>query len=460
MNNSTRADILVDIKRFILENHLLCSGNKVLVALSGGADSVALLHILISLKEEYNIELSAAHFNHGIRGAESDRDEAFVTQLCERWGIELFCERADVPAAAAESGESLELCGRKLRYRFLEKVAHDRGGAKIATAHHADDNAETVLWNLTRGAGIGGLCGIPAKRGDIIRPLLCCTRAQIEDYCRENSLDHVTDSTNLSDEYTRNKLRHHVTPVLRELNPRFCETVGRTSALLRETDDYLNYISDLELKKAKTTYGYSCELLLQAEPIILKYAVKNVLENAGAPVDFQHIALIIEAMRSFGAVDLGQGYTAVCAQGILRVIRDASVPLQEDDTVRFSEYIKTHAKRITVRDGIASAPDGSVIRINNLLLNNAIPCDIITPDIVWRTRRSGDTFTDARRGVTKTLKKLMNELKIPREERDAVRVVAKGSVILWMSGYGTSAQARAELSRDRELILLMGEDHA
>lgn len=450
-DDNTRVDARAAVSRFIDENRLLRQGDRVLVALSGGADSVALLHILISLKENNDIELHAAHFNHGIRGEEADRDERFVRELCGEWEIPYHCDRADIPALARESGESVELIGRKLRYLFLERVAHDLGGAKIATAHHRDDNAETVLWNLTRGAGISGLSGIPVQRGDIIRPLLCLSRDEIEDYCRGNDLRYVTDSTNLSDEYTRNMLRHQVMPVLRELNPKVGESIAQTSSLMREADKYLDEISLSELNKCRTAYGYSCEKLLTLKPIVLKYAVKKVLENADAPVDFRHIALIIEAMPTGGAVSLGEGFTASCAQGVLRVIEETDDA--NDDCVLMKEYIKTHGTRVILRGGqLYDAKTQE--RINNLFVKHCIPCDIITDETVFRTRRAGDTFTDARRGVTKTLKKLMNELKIPRELRRTVPVAAEGSVILWLQGYGTSAQAQTDLNRDRDLILL------
>ena len=461
-NDSVCADVGTAVDRFIKEKHLLNAGDRVLVALSGGADSVALLYILISLKEDYNLTIYAAHFHHGIRGAEADRDENFVRELCAAWDIPLYLERADVPATAAASGESMELCGRRLRYRFLEKIARDLGGAKIATAHHCSDNAETVLWNLTRGAGIGGLCGIPVRRGDIIRPLLCLTRDRIDDYCRENNLRFVTDSTNLSDDYTRNRLRHQVMPVLRELNARAEENIAHTSELMTEAHAYLRNISDKELNNAKTAFGYSCDKLLSLDPIVLKYAVKQVIEDAGAPADHRHIALIIGAMRGRGAVNLTGGYTAECAQGVLR-IRNISAENAEDFCVPLSEYIQTHGVRIAVRGG---KPDFSGCelpesvksreKVHNLLLNNCIPCAIISRDTVVRRRRAGDTFTDARRGVTKTLKKLMNELKIPREKRDTVLVAADGSTVLWLSGYGVSAQAKPDLTRDGELIW-MGE---
>ena len=175
MSNKTRFDgasvgVLTEVRRFIEDKQLLQNGDSVLVALSGGADSVALLHALNSLIEEWNITLFAAHFHHGIRGEEADRDERFCKALCERYGIPFFCEKADVPSIALGSGESVELCGRRLRYRFLDRIARDIGGAKIATAHHSDDNAETVLWNLTRGSGLAGLAGIPVKRDNIIHP--------------------------------------------------------------------------------------------------------------------------------------------------------------------------------------------------------------------------------------------------------------------------------------------------
>ena len=457
--NSACDGFVAKIRRHITEHHLLQKGDKVLVALSGGADSVALLHILNSLKEELAIALYAAHFNHGIRGEEADRDESFCKALCEKMDVYFFTFQADVPSIAKRYGESVELCGRKMRYDFLQWVCDDKlGAAKIATAHHSDDNAETVLWNLTRGAGLSGLAGIPVKRDTIIRPLLCCTRAEIEAYCAENDLAYVTDSTNLSDDYTRNKLRHRVMPVLRELNPSVGESIGRTSAILREADEYLSQISEKELKSAKIPYGWSCERLLQCEPIILKYAVKNILEKAAAPVDFQHTALIIEAMRSHCAVDIGGGYTVSCAQGILRIV--PKMLSTDDFCVPILDYMKEHGTRIKIHDGLLfeiAPPLGlSSDKINNLLLLHGIPCAIMTNDTVIRRRRAGDTFTDPRRGVTKTLKKLFIELKIPRELRDTIPIVAEGSTVLWIEGIGTSAQGKADLTRDGEYYLING----
>ena len=447
-----RVEPLDAVRHFIADNQLLRHGDKVLVALSGGADSIALLHMLISLKEELSIGIYAAHFNHGIRGDEAHRDEDFSRQVCERWHIPFYCEHADVPVLAKENGESVELCGRRLRYDFLRCTAENLGNIKIATAHHQDDNAETVLWNLTRGTGIGGLAGIPVQRGNIIRPLLCLSREEIEMYCRENDLLYVTDSTNLNDDYTRNRLRHQIMPVLRELNPSVGESIAHTSFLMREADVYFNKISFEELNKAKTAFGYSCDRLLQADKAVLYYAIKCFLKKSGAPVDFRHITLIIKSMREGGAVDLGQGYTVSCAQGILRMVSPSAK--KDDFCIPFSEFIEGSAVRFRICDGHLRSDREKCLKINNLLLHHCIPCDIITCNTFLRHRRAGDTFTDPRRGVTKTLKKLFNELKIPREKRDDIMLVADGSTVLWIEGIGTAAQAKADLTRDGEYIYL------
>lgn len=430
------------VLRLIEENRLLEQGDRVVAAVSGGADSTALLHVLISIKELYHLSLYAFHFNHMIRGEEADRDEDFVRSLCESWGIPFTAVRRDVPRLAASGGESIELCGRRLRYAALEEYAHSLGGAKIATAHHRGDNTETVLLNLIRGTGAAGLGGIPVRRGGVIRPLLRCSREEIEAYCRENHLAYVTDSTNHDDAYTRNRLRHSILPQLRELNPSLDEGVERMASLMRDADAYLNRISTEELNRAKIDGGYSCERLTGLDRAVLTYAVKNFLSDAGAPVDSLHIGLVADAMRTGGSVDLGRGYRAVCAQGILRITRqdDAPDPLY----LAFTDYPGT--VRYRIRGGCAFPVSGSeqenAEKVHKKFLQNCIPCDIITSDTVVRRRRAGDTFTDPRRGVTKTLKKLLNELKIPRERRDSLTVVASGSTVLWIEGVGTSQQAR------------------
>lgn len=438
------------VTAFIEENRLLNNGDTVIAAVSGGMDSVTLLHILYSIKELFSLKLHAAHLNHGIRGEEADRDEAFVRELCESMGIPLHVRRADIPAIAAECGKSEELCGREARYAFFDELS-DRFGAKIATAHNRDDNAETVLWNLVRGSGLGGLCGIPVVRGSIIRPLLCCSRTEIEAYQRAYDLRYVTDSTNLEALYTRNKIRLEVMPLLRQLNENADGNIVRMAQIAHKVDAYLGEISEKELKSCKVDGGYDCQKLLQLDDAVRGYALRRIADDAGASMDYAHVALVTEAMADGGAVELGSGYTAVCAQGILRIVcggdRQPAV-----DSVPLKAYHRT--VRLQIRDGRIFR-DGIGIprqKVNNLFVNNLIPCDIITDDTMVRTRREGDAFSDSRRGVTKSIKKLFNELKIPREKRDSVLLAANGSRVIWIDGVGCAE--RVDLSRDQEVIYI------
>ena len=213
---------------------MLRPGEAVLAALSGGADSVSLLLVLQSL----GYEVRAFHLNHCLRGAESDRDEAFCRALCAKRGVPLTVVRVDI--AALSQGKAVEETARRERYAQLEKAAD---GCKIATAHTADDNLETVLFHLVRGSGARGLAGIPPVRGNIIRPLLNAERREIEAFLRENGQDYVTDSSNLSDDYTRNRLRHSVLPVLREINPAAAQSALRLGQQLRQDEQTLGALA-------------------------------------------------------------------------------------------------------------------------------------------------------------------------------------------------------------------------
>lgn len=226
---------------------LLPPGSRVLCAVSGGADSMCLLHMLSQRKD---ISLTAAHFNHQLRWEESDRDETFVRDLCAQWNIPLTVGRGDVKAFSEREGLSLEEGGRILRYAFLEAAAQTEGCDLIATAHNADDNLETMLLNLTRGAGLSGLAGIPPQRGNIVRPLLSVTRREIEDYLRLYSLPHVEDSTNADETYSRNKMRRQVLPLLEEFNPALRKNSIDAIRYLRADNDYLDALASDLSKKA------------------------------------------------------------------------------------------------------------------------------------------------------------------------------------------------------------------
>ena len=218
---------------------MLPSGGTVLCAVSGGADSMCLLVWLLELGAKYGCTVAAAHYNHGLRGAQADADEAFVRSWCAGRGVPFYAGRGDVAAAAKEHGWSIEEAGRNLRYAFLSETAEQIGALRVATAHNRGDNAETVLLNLIRGTGLTGLSGIAPVRGIFVRPLLDTPRQEIEAYLAEHGIPHVEDRTNTDPAHTRNRIRHEVLPLLRQLNPRVEETLAQTAGVLRQEDAYL-----------------------------------------------------------------------------------------------------------------------------------------------------------------------------------------------------------------------------
>ena len=256
---------------------MLVPGDDVTVALSGGADSTALLAILRALQAELGITLRAAHFHHGIRGAEADRDEAFCRSLCAGWAIPLTVGRGDAAAHAAETGQSLETAARTLRYAFLEQAAPGR----IATAHNLDDNAETLLLHLIRGAGPRGLGGIPPVRGRLIRPLLGVSHAELLTWLGERGIAHVEDSTNAADDCLRNRVRHGVLPLLRAENPRFAEAAGRTMGIVRAEDRFLARLAAEAAEGCRVPGGYSVPALLALEPVLRRRILCAVLQELG-----------------------------------------------------------------------------------------------------------------------------------------------------------------------------------
>ncbi|MBQ7505460.1 MAG: tRNA lysidine(34) synthetase TilS [Ruminococcus sp.] len=415
------SDFVSKVNKAVEAFDMLQNGDSLIVALSGGADSVSLLNALIELKDEYNLTIYAAHLNHNLRGNEANRDEDFVRKICRNIDIKLFVKSVDIRSLAKERKQSEELCGRDERYKFFNELS-EKLGAKVATAHTASDNAETVIFNLTRGAGINGLSGIAPVRDSIIRPLIYVTRDEVEAYCAGKSLDFVTDSTNLQDEYTRNKIRHSIIPVLKELNPDFENTVTRESDMLRGVNSFIELKTDEAIEQIKAENGYDSKLLSKFPEALRLSVIFKLCKLNTSEVDYKAVKLIDDSLDG-GAVTLESGLTAVCKQGTLRFVKDREEDYFSEIELKLDSSFIYKGKEYSVKE--------------------------LKPEdkkIVFRTRRAGDTFTLPRRNITKTVKKLLNELKIPEENRDSLILAACGSEVLWIEGIGVSRRASGKLS--------------
>lgn len=269
----------------ISEYKMLENAGKIAVALSGGADSVSLLRVLKFLEEPLGISVCACHLNHGLRGEESDADERFCRELCARLDIPLGVKRVNI-AEQREKHESVEETARRVRYGFFCEYLEQLGeNAVLATAHTASDNAETVLFNLVRGTGMDGLCGIPPKRKmgkfRVIRPLINCTRNEIENYLEELKQTYVTDKTNLSDEYSRNRIRLNVLPELSKINPAAVEAITRMTKHLRRDNELFDELAENALREARTDRGWKASELARLPEPIKARALRKILIMGG-----------------------------------------------------------------------------------------------------------------------------------------------------------------------------------
>lgn len=403
---------------------------SLLCAVSGGADSVCLLHLCLRAALARGFKLCAAHFEHGIRGEEALRDAAFVERLCASLGVKLYTAHGDAPLFARKKRVGLEEAARELRYDFLEKSARDMGGAYIATAHNADDNAETMLFNLTRGSGGAGLSGIPPRRGEIIRPLLGVTRAEIERYLEENGLEHVEDSTNASDEYTRNLLRHKVMPVLREINPEFSAAMARTSALARRDEDYM-----LAEARRFTDENYDGESV------------------SAAAMSALHPAIASRVMRLIWPRALNAGHVEAALRLVSGGAERAYLDLpggrlrREQGRIYFSEGEETKiSPRALVPGGELVIPEaGLVLRASYADANEEIYCLFKTYDLKCENiygnlfctgKMPGDKLSLPRRGCTKSLKSLFVERHMTQRERERVVVIRDERGVAAVVGFG------------------------
>ena len=443
----------------IQRHHLLASGAAVIAAVSGGADSMALLFLLEEIREEFSLKLSAAHIHHGLRGAEADRDEALVRDTCKRLQIPLSTLHADVALEAERTGEGIEECGRRVRYAYLESLDEQ---ALIATAHTLDDQLETFLMHFARGAGLHGLCGIPAKRGRIIRPLIDCTREEIEAYCAQRQIPYVIDSTNLSHDYVRNRVRLEIVPVLRSINPNVHEAARRCIDTLSSDDALLERLALQSLQKLKRESGYPAAELLAQEKALRTRVIAQILRDEGCTQPaYCHIAAVEQLLEQ------GQGYAQVGGGVTVRVRRGMLEFPQADAAVKSlavagqppewpeAQVLEWEGERLAF-SFVYKKDFVKIQKIHKHQLANCLDYDRIHGNLILRQRIAGDRLRPAGRGCTKTFKNLFQELEVPPEKRSGMPVLSDATGPVWAPFFGVDERVAVTGQTDQILIITSG----
>lgn len=461
---------------FITRQKLFSGKEKnILIGLSGGADSVCLLFMLKELKENGilpDAELIAAHLNHSIRGDEADRDERFVRELCKELSVRLFCRKEDVPGTAKIIGESEEGVGRRLRYSFFREIISREGGGIIATAHHKNDLCETVLMNIARGAGLAGTSGIRAIQGDVVRPLICLTRKQIEEYIRNKGITFVEDSTNSQNIYTRNYIRNKIIPLIEQnVNEGLTENIYRLSEISARADDYFSEMAEelfFHCKWENDKISVPCNKIVSEKRIIREYLYRHIFRQlTGSVIDLSserinEIDMLVndvsQKRRSNKKVQLTGGVVVVSRYDTVIFTNEMSddgekgdfyLALFEHDTRERLEKGET----VTVSDGRIRAEmqlTENFVKNDDSDYTKYFDYDKINDTACLRCMKNDDVITVTADGKKHSVRKELKDRRVPADERSRVVILACGNDCLWIPGVRRSMGA---LAKETENVL-------
>lgn len=439
------------IGSYVKKYHMIEEGDTVFAGVSGGADSVCLLLVLRELQKRIHFDIRAVHIEHGVRGEVSRQDAQFVQILCEKKRIPIVSYSYDVPAIAAEQGISVEEAGRQLRYRAFEKEAEKVRQGKIAVAHNQNDNAETMLHHLVRGSSLQGIAGIPPVRGRVIRPLLCVTRDEIEDYLEQREQGYRTDETNFELVYTRNRIRHEVLPILKEINGQAVAHMAQSAEAFRETQEYMRLQAD-KLKRSAVMEENGQVILKRDEiwqepPVLRSLLIHQIIsEQAGSSRDIAavHVKSVLELFdRQVGrSIHLPYGlqaeriYEGVCLKKLTK-------PDKQELPIPLTECPRFHCHLLENEVELREIPKKKYTKW--------LDYDKIEDNLCVRSRHTGDYFLLDEKGCKKSLKQYYVDEKIPREIRDEILLIADGSHIVWIVGYRISAKYKVTENTKRIL---------
>ena len=418
------------------------------------------MRFLAVLRPQFGWDLVVCHIHHGLRGAEADRDECFVRALAEQLGLPCAVSRIDAAALALRDHISVEEAGRMARYAFFAQTAGE--GGRIATAHTLDDSIETVLMNLVRGTGLRGLCGIPRIRGNIVRPLLDCTRAEVEDYLGALGQPYCTDSTNLTDDYTRNRIRHDILPRLCALNPNFPGAMARMLPRLAAQQALTDCLAAQSAQQLQAACGGLSRQGLSAlpEPVCDRLLLR-LLEQNRLPVSAAAVERMTETLRTGGKLDLAARSWFFVAQGDLAAVIYAPpggippvpVPLPQEETPVILPFSPQKSLKLTLCNKIVA---NTSEKFNISLLKYAIDCDRIKGYSFMRTRRPGDTFIIGKKQLS--LGEAWAAAGIPALLRPALMVLADEQGVLWAEGIGSSSRAAVTENTKQYVIIECQEE--
>jgi tRNA(Ile)-lysidine synthase len=442
---------------------MLQQGDSVLVGLSGGPDSVCLLHLLHRIRERLNLTLHAVYINHNLRPDEVPGEVSLCEKTCRELGVNFVLKSVDVAGHQRQQGLSRQEAARDLRYKAFDEAAAAIGAAKIALAHNADDQAETIFMRLIRGSGPKGLGGIPPKRGRVIRPLIETERSLIEQFLATESISYVTDSSNLKPDYLRNSFRLSVMPELKKINPNLLHTVMTTSSILQEEERYLEIIVTKTLMKLisrKTPHRIELFLspLERLETVILRRVLRRAIDGTDGlrGIGFVHIEDIIRLLKN------GRPGDRIYLPKGIRVIREyALLTITSEEPVRIADYL------LRPGDEIAVVGAGVVIRAS-LEEGPGVPGDLgdgkssvlldagkLTFPLTIRARRCGDFFYPHGFGKRRKLQDYLVDEKVPRDEREQIPVLVSGGDIVWIAGYRSDERFRPSDDTKKYLRLVI-----
>ncbi|MDO4277104.1 MAG: tRNA lysidine(34) synthetase TilS [Eubacteriales bacterium] len=441
------------VRDYIIENKMIEPGDIVLAGVSGGGDSMAMLSILRRFREEVPFDLHAVHVHHGIRGQEADRDQEFVQEICSTWGIPCKAYAYPVPLLAQEWKVGTEEAARIVRRRAFQEERQRLGTGDVcvrtALAHNQDDLAETMLHHLARGTGIRGLSSMRPSAGEIIRPVLCLGKEEIVHYLKENNIPYLIDSTNLTDDYTRNRIRHHILPLIeKEINVKAAEHMAETARVLAQAEDYLSGQGRELLEKYKDDGEKYLFLpsFFGEEPVVMAYAVQQAFENlAGQRKDFTsfHVKMVLELEQKQTGRKVSLPYGLYAEKGYQGVILGkAESPVSSLAEPGFCEGKQDQEWEIPV-PGVLDCPLGRFHaeifsyegqKIEEKKCTKWLDYDKIGYNLCARTRRTGDFLVVNREGNCKKLNRYMIDEKIPRDQRERIPLVVCSNEVLWMVG--------------------------